>query len=205
VNDRDLVRLHWPLAKRPAFDALFAIDDAMAEVVISATQPALAAIKLAWWREALEQLDSGPAPPEPRLQAGAERLLPGGVRGADLATLEAGWAALLHDDPDLTVAVERGATLFRLAAGLLGDGPVSAELEAAGRLYARGNLGRRGLLKLPCAPSGERIRIPTASRPLTGLAALAARDLQHGGPPWEPEATPGRSWTLLRHRLTGVI
>ena len=45
---------------RPAFDALLAIDDAMAEIVATATQPALAAIKLAWWREALEKLDHAP-------------------------------------------------------------------------------------------------------------------------------------------------
>jgi len=42
-------------------------------------------------------------------------------------------------------------------------------------------------------------------RPITALAALAARDTNRGGPPFEPPATPGRAWTLLRHRLTGRI
>ena len=35
---------------------MFGIDDALAEVVTSSTQPALGAIRLAWWREALERL-----------------------------------------------------------------------------------------------------------------------------------------------------
>ena len=75
MRDRDLVRLYWPVELRPAFDALFAIDDAMAEVVASSSQPALGAIRLAWWREALERLDNGPPPAEPRLQAASSRSL----------------------------------------------------------------------------------------------------------------------------------
>ena len=33
MRDRDLVRHHWPVELRPAFDSLFAIDDVMAEVL----------------------------------------------------------------------------------------------------------------------------------------------------------------------------
>ena len=47
MRDRDLVRLYWPVELRPAFDALFAIDDAMADVVASSTQPALGAFYVA--------------------------------------------------------------------------------------------------------------------------------------------------------------
>ena len=67
------MRLYWPTGLRAAFDALFAIDDALGDVVAKATEPALAAIKLAWWRERLEELDSGQAPAEPRLKAAAPR------------------------------------------------------------------------------------------------------------------------------------
>jgi 15-cis-phytoene synthase len=80
LTDRDLVRLYWPVELRPAFDALFAIDDALGEVVASSTQPALGAIRLAWWRDALERLDTSAPPPEPRLQAAASLLLPRGRR-----------------------------------------------------------------------------------------------------------------------------
>src|SRR5919107_5615783 len=101
LRDRDLVRLYWPVELRPAFDALFDIEDAMADVVTRATEPALAAIKLAWWRERLEELDRGQVPAEPRLQAAAAELLPRGVSGAELAELEDGWATLLDEQPHL--------------------------------------------------------------------------------------------------------
>src|SRR5688572_10800388 len=98
-RDRDLVRLYWPEELRPAFDVLFDIDDALAAVVARSTEPALAAIKLAWWREQLERLDSEARPAEPRLRAAAAELLPRGVTGAMLAGLEEGWATLLDEEP----------------------------------------------------------------------------------------------------------
>jgi phytoene synthase len=198
LRDRDLVRLYWPAELRPAFDALFDIYDAMGDVVAKATEPALGAVKLAWWRERLEELDQGKAPAEPRLQAAARELLPRGVTGAELARLEADWAALLQERPDPEAIFSRGRTLFALASRLLGENPPDF-LELASQLYAAGNLSRRSL-----APEGLFViadipRVPKAFRPLTGLAALARRDLSRR----EPEATPGRAWALLRHRLTG--
>src|SRR5687767_483499 len=106
-RDRDLVRLHWPVQLRPAFDALLDVDDAMAMVVARATEPALAAIKLAWWRESLEQLDTGPPPAEPRLQAAARELLARGIAGRELAALEAGWATLLNESPQIAMVEVR--------------------------------------------------------------------------------------------------
>ncbi|MFC7537821.1 hypothetical protein ACFQPG_10660 [Sphingomonas sp. GCM10030256] len=199
TKDRDLVRLYWPPDLRPAFDALFAIEDAMAEVMAGASQPALAAIKLAWWREALEKLDSQSAPAEPRLRAAAGEVLPRGVKGVELGRLEEGWAALLSEQPDPQAVLERGAVLFGLGARLLG-GDESPGLAAAGRLYVASQLLRRGRSPAGLDVPSHFPKMPRALRPLTGLAALARRDL---GATIEPEATPGRAWTLLRHRLTG--
>ena len=196
-SDRDLVRLHWPVELRPAFDALFAIDDAMAEVVAAASQPAFAAIKLAWWRDALERLDNAPPPAEPRLQAAASELLPRGIAGAELAALEDGWAALLQPHVDEQRLGGRGEHLFGLGAQLLG---AEQPVEPQGRLWAAVDLARRLGRPLPspiALPRSER-----AARPLTMLAALALRDARRGLP-LESEATPARSWTILRHRLTG--
>jgi phytoene synthase len=179
---------------------LFALDDAMADVVAQSTQPALAAIKLAWWRERLEELDRGKVPAEPRLQAAASELLPRGISGASLASLESGWAALLEEQPDAEAVLAGGEVFFTLAAGLLGAQPPEY-LTIAARLHAAGKLTRRGL-----APDGlfvltQSPRVPRRLRPLTALAVLARRDLQ-----WrEAEATPGRAFALLRHRLTGRI
>ena len=201
MRDRDLVRLYWPVEIRPAFDPLFAIDDAMGEVVARGTEPALAAIKLAWWRERLEELDRGQVPAEPRLQAAAGDLLPRGVSGGELARLEDGWAALLEADLVLERVAKRGAMLFAMASQLLGAG--DPLVETAGRLYGlqtgiRTSTADQELRQL----AGHRFE--RRLRPLTALAALAARDARRA-PDIEPQGTPGRALTLLRHRLTGRI
>lgn len=197
MKDRDLVRLYWPVELRPAFDALFAIDEAMGDIVGRANEPALAAIKLAWWRERLEELDEGKVPAEPRLRAAADELLTRSIAGASLAQLEDGWAAMLDTDPDPGRTVARGARLFEMASSLIGV--ADPMIDTAGRLYALASIGHRPLVSAELA----RHRFPRALRPLTALAALAARDAKRGGS--EPEGTPGRAWTLLRHRLTGRI
>lgn len=191
------MRLHWPVDLRPAFDALFGIDDAMAEAALAASQPAIAAIKLAWWREALERLDVAPPPAEPRLQAAAAELLPRGVSGADLAGIEEGWAALLAPAVDEGGFGLRGERLFGLAARLLGGGE---EVGQAGRLWSSVDLAHRTGEVLPSPRPLP--RFAGKLRPLTILAALAQRDAARGLPP-ESEATPARSWTILRHRFTG--
>ncbi len=206
MRDRDLVRLYWPVELRPAFDALFDIDDALAKVVASSTQPALGAIRLAWWREALERLDASPPPPEPHLLAVAAHLLPRGVTGARLAGLEDGWAALLDEELDVERIAVRGERLFDIAAALLG-GP-DPKLSAAGRLFAAESARRGGLANIHW-PTEEmhqlhRHRFARPLRPLTALARLAARDATRGAT-IEPEATPGRAMALLSHRLFGRV
>ncbi len=206
LRDRDLIRLYWPVELRPAFDALFAIDDAMADVVARSTQPALGAIKLAWWRERLEELDAGVVPAEPRLQAATAELLPRGLGGADLASLEDGWVTLLEAEPDAERLAQRGERLFALAARLLGE--LDPLLPVAGRLYAYESAARRGLVGLHF-PSEDMHqfaghRFPRGLRPLTALARLAARDARQA-PEREEEATPARAAALLSHRLTGRI
>lgn len=204
VKDRDLIRLYWPLELRPAFDALFAIDDAMGEVVVRSTQPALGAIKLAWWRDRLEELDEGKIPAEPRLQAAARELLTRGITGAKLAGLENGWATLLEEEPDIERVGERGARLFEIAAILLGAS--DERIDAAGRLFAYEQVARKGL-RPPFYPMEEmhmlaRHRVSRRLRPLTALSRLAFRDVKRA-PAVEAEGTPGRAAALVAHRLTG--
>jgi 15-cis-phytoene synthase len=184
---------------------VFAIDDAMADVVARSTQPALGAIKLAWWRERLEELDQAVVPAEPRLKMAAAELLPRGITGSALAQIEDGWATLLEAEPDMDRVVARGERLFLIGAGLLDTEYTEEVLGAAGRLFAGVDVARRGLTRAAPPSGGSATAVPRGARPLTALAALAARDLRHGGPPFEPEGTPGRAWTLLRHRFTGRI
>ena len=201
-----MVRLHWPVELRPAFDALFGIDEAMAEVVASSSQPALGAIRLAWWREALERIDANPAPPEPRLKAAAVELLPREITGVALAGLEDGWATFLDDEPDIERVAARGEKLFTIAGQLLGG--AEPLLAVAGRLYAYEQVFRRGMFPghWPMEEMHQlaRHRFPRRLRPLTALARLAARDARRGRT-IEPEATPGRAAALLSHRLFGTV
>jgi phytoene synthase len=206
ITDRDLVRLYWPVELRPAFDALFGLDDALAEVVAGSTQPALGAIRLAWWRDAFARLDVNPPPAEPRLQAAAAQLLTRGISGAKLAGLEDGWATLLEEEPDQERVAASGARLFGMAAQLLG-GPGDM-IGVAGRLFACENIRRFGLAAMSVPTEELRQlaghRFPRRLRPLTGLARLAARDAKQA-PKLEPEATPGRAAALLSHRLFGKV
>jgi len=208
LRDRDLIRLYWPTRLRPAFDALFAIDEAMGDVVALATQPALAAIKLAWWRERLEDLDQGIVPAEPRLQVAARELLPQGISGGDLAQLEESWALMLDSDDQnsfMRGVASRGPALFALAACLLGVA-MDELVEEAARSFAAADLGRRRIFDLaPLELGRSRNRAHRKARPLTAFGALARRDMRTGGPPFEPEATPARALALAWHRLTGRI
>ena len=204
LRDRDLVRLYWPVALRPAFDALFTLEDTLLEVVATSTQPALGAIRLAWWRDALERLDHAPPPPEPRLTVCALELLSHGVSGAQLAAIADGYSTLFDEAPDLNRLRSAGAALFDCAARMVGG--EDRLLKSAGGLHAMARIHRLGLLAHHplSTPSFAAHRFPKRLRRVTGLARLAARDLRRGAH-IEPEATPARAAALLAHRFTGVI
>jgi phytoene synthase len=195
------VRLYWPVELRGAFDALFTLDDALGEVVATSTQPALGAIRLAWWRDALERLDTSPPPAEPRLQACVAEILSRGVSGSDLAAISEGWAALFEEERNPEAIGARGVALFAVGAKLLGS--KHGGLGKAGAWFALADVARRGLA--PVLPAQiSPFQFPPALRPLTGLARLAVRDLRHGEP-FEPEGTPFRAGALLAHRWTGHV
>ncbi len=202
--DRELALLHSPAKVRAALAALWALDAAMGDVVARSSEPALGAIKLAWWRERLEALDHSPPPAEPRLQDAAEQLLARGVSGARLAGIEAGWAALLQPEIHAAAVAERGALLFAIGGDLLGD--ADAKLGDAGALYALASVGRRGVPELlePAREYLQRIaahRFGRRVRPLTMLARAAARDLSRQ----EPEGSSTRVAAMLAHRWSGRI
>ena len=203
-GDRELALLHSPPKLRDAFRALFLLDAAMADVVARSSDPALGRIKLAWWREQLEALDSAPPPAEPRLTAVAEQLIGRGIGGAELAGLEAGWATLLDDEVEPRLVAGRGALLFRLGGRLTGaEDPMLGE---AGALYALASVARRGVPELfaPAAEHLQRLRGHRFERrvhPLTMLARAAARDLQAQ----EAEGSRARAAAMLAHRWSGRV
>src|SRR5256885_2268608 len=120
-----------PAAVRPAFATLWNLDLALADVVASSTDARLGAIRLAWWRERLEELDQGVTSAEPRLRAIAHQLVERGITGRALSLLEDGWLALLAPFPWGEEQAEglrlRGRTLFGIGGKLLDreDGDVA--------------------------------------------------------------------------------
>ena len=197
--------------------ALFLIDAAMGEVVRTTHEPMLGPIRLAWWRERLEELDKGGgAPAEPRLQQVESELLPRGVSGRDLAALEPGWLRLFDPfpwDPETSEAIWlRGNLLFGIGARLLG-GP-HEQLQAAGGLWALVDVARhcsdqasRAMLLKQARGFAQRLggtRFAAPLRPLSMLTALAVRDCSRGDP-LEAEGTPARAAAMLRHRLSGRL
>jgi len=189
----------------------------MGDVVRTTTEPMLGPIRLAWWRERLEELDAGKsAPTEPRLQAVERELLPHGISGAEVAALEDGWLSLFDPFPWTVETSEaiwfRGRTLFCLGARVLGR-PDEA-IQAAGGVWALVDAARhcshmasRTMLMGQAKTFARGLaggRFGWRLRPLSILAAIAARDLRRGEP-FEPEGAPGRAAAMLRHRFSGRI
>lgn len=189
----------------------------MGSVLRTTTDPMVARIRLAWWRERLEELDSGTATPgEPRLEATRILILPRGISGHDLAGLANGWERMLDPFPWSVETSEgiwlRGLLAFGLGARILGQS--DDKLQQAGALWALVDAARhcsdaetRGLLvgrARTIAKGLKGTKVNRRLRPLSMLAALAMRDLSRGEP-FESEGTPGRALTMMRHRLIGRL
>lgn len=190
----------------------------MADVVATSSQPALGAIRLAWWRERLEALDEGiAAPAEPRLKAVQGELLRRNVTGEELSKLEDAWLPLFDEFPWAEAQADglrlRGRILFGIGARLLGGDPDNAE--GAGELwslvdgarycsdmYSRMFLlgeARKAIATLPAT------RPPKALRRLTSLAAIAAHDVIRNKPLSLAQPDAGRGMAALLHYLRGVL
>ena len=202
-TDQMLALAYTPPSRREALRALWQLDSVLGAAAFNGREPMIRRIKLAWWREALQQLDSRSPPPEPTLEAVTRHILPSGVTGSDLSELEMGWAQI-SDDPaaaDLGgYASERGGQLFSLAGRLLGEEWLP--LEAAGEAWALVDLARRGVPADLSRVSGllPNERWPKALRPLGMLAVAAEYDAGRG---IGGQFGPARFARMIRHRLTG--
>ncbi len=199
-------------ADRPAFEALFALDDTLGAILRTTREPLVGQMRLTWWYEALGRLDTAPAPAEPVLTALQTVVLPMGVSGAMLAGMTDGWEALLETALEAAAvdrfARDRGRRLFELAGTLLsvsdprigsaGEGWALADLsqrlsDAPGRTLARA----RAIDALDAAMHG---RWPSRARALGAMALSARFDLSRAP---TPPGSPKRVGRLAWHRLTG--
>jgi phytoene synthase len=215
--DLGLALTYVPLRSRGALAALFAIDRAMADVLRTTKEPMLGPIRLAWWRERLEELDeSAAAPAEPRLQQVERELIRRGVTGRELAALESGWLRLFDPFPWSIQTSEaiwfRGNLLFGLGARVIGC--ADERIQGAGGLWALVDAARHcsdaqsRVILIGQARSFARglrgVRFPGPLRPLSMLTLLAMRDCRRREP-FEREGSPARVAAMLRHRLSGRL
>lgn len=177
-------------------------------MVSTSSDPRLGVIRLAWWRERLEDLDRGTTTVEPRLQAVASELLPRCIAGEELSRLEDAWMPALEPFPWGPSQVHgfrlRGRVLFALGARLLGTEPGTAEPAGEfwslvdGAQHCSDQRSRDHLLD--AAQSIElNSRSPLKLRPLTILSAIAAVNARGHA------TRAAQGMAALTHRITGRI
>ncbi len=201
---------------RAALAALLALDDALAALLRTTSEPALGQMRLAWWREALERLDSAPAPAEPVLRGLAAEVLPLGVSGLSLVPIVHGWEVLVEEerlDADALRRFGEGRGSLFVAAGAVLRAEPGDPLLNAGKGWALADLARN----LDAPPEAAEARAQAVSplaaaagarwsregRALGALVHLARLDLALPAGAAAPIGSPSRVGRLLWHRLTG--
>lgn len=208
--------VYAPASRRGALSALLALDDRLANLVQTTSQPALGQLRLAWWREALARLDTQPPPEEPVLQGLAASVLPLGISGESLVPIVHGWEVLVEEaelDRDALRRFGEGrGQLFAVAGAAMGAS-AGDPLAAAGQGWALADLTRH----LRAAAEAAEARAMASSlldqatatrwsrngRALGALAHLARFDLRATEGSEPPIGAPRRVGRLLWHRITG--
>ncbi|QMW22860.1 squalene/phytoene synthase family protein [Sandaracinobacteroides saxicola] len=210
MMDRDhrIIALWLPAPARAVFQAVTAFDAELARVATGAKEPMLGAIRLAWWRERVEDLANGrDAPAQPILAALAAVRAQVDLRL--LAQLDEAWLPLLEEG--VADWAGHAAVRGRLLFAALGE--AGAFGAAAGASWAAGEVARGALGAAagePVLASLRHLATPPrttegAARALLALARLGARDLARAvaGRGVEPRGTAGRQWLIARTMLAG--
>ncbi|MBA28361.1 MAG: hypothetical protein CME95_06315 [Hyphomonadaceae bacterium] len=185
-----LALAYAPRDVRPVFDDLFALDRRLADAVRQASEPIIAQMKLAWWRDRFAQSPAEWPKGEPLLA----RLAGWNADLAKLGALVDGWEELVAEgalgDSAIMAFGEGHAAAWSVAAQALGhDGPPLPDQCA--RLWAFADLAAH----CSSAEDAERVRtmasdllarpvprLPRALRPFAVLGALGRRSLRSGQP-----------------------
>lgn len=207
--ERLLALAYAPARCRAALALLWRLDGRLGAVLAREGGPMLAAIRLAWWRDALAALDGGPPPRDPLLiEVGA--VLPAiGVAGAALSDWAQGWVALTQGEEEEALeehAALRGGRLFALSSRIA-IGREAPGVAVAGERWALADrLGVFGPLAAERAAqrSGPG-HWPRGLRALGVLSALATRDLRRAqaGEALEPRGSPARIARALWMGISG--
>ena len=164
---------------------LIAFDLRLKMVVTQVKEPALAQIRLAWWRDQFNRaiVDDLPSPPDPLLAS-----LIDSWRGQyhSLIDLIDGWESLLVGPPEDTLSLSdfenANASAFSSLASIAKREQDATDAAVHGRLWGRAKLlqmelGRGSELDLPL------LHIPRSLRPLFIIGGLSRRSIFRGGQP----------------------
>lgn len=181
--EQRLALSYAPTGSRAAVLTLLALDNRLAAILRQGGEPVIAQIKLAWWRDRLEESPEAWPKGEPLL----ESLRQWPADPAQLLPLVNGWEGLLGED--LTVAaIEDFATGRALAWQALAPAGQGGTVAATARDWALSdlalNLGTAAeaaaARRLALAGKVRHQRLPRSLRPLAVLHALTRRALERG-------------------------
>ncbi|EDL50333.1 hypothetical protein [Erythrobacter sp. SD-21] len=167
---------------RGLLESALRLDARLGRICLTASEPALSQIRLAWWRDELsrERPAEAQMPPDPLL---ASLLREWGDDRSALIRLIDGWEELIGDLPPsgaaaVGFAAGREAVFSQIAVSS-GETASASDAAAHASAWARADLAAFGL------PSSGSIRplprLPRSLRPLAMIGGLARRALQRGG------------------------
>ncbi|WP_095011058.1 hypothetical protein [Tsuneonella mangrovi] len=202
--ERNLALAYMDGQLRPAASAAFALDARLAALVAQASEPLLAQMRLAWWRDQLRLKPSERALGEPLLAAFGQHWT--GQEGVLLAMVDA-WEELLGDAPLPKSAIARfaegRAQAFAALARLAAMDRWAADCVRAAQRWTladfalhTGNGEERDLARALATEFDRPKRLPRQLRGLAILESLATRSLANGRPLME-----GRSGAMLALRV----
>lgn len=195
-----LALAYSPRDARPATLSLFLLDTRLSGFVRRSTEPLLAQMRLAWWRDTLGSEPGVWPRGDPLLE-----VLQGWQAPEGLLALVDGWESLLVDQLDLEAVMDFAGGRVKAWQAFAGEiGVEPAAVDSAARAWALGDLA--GNLSEPAerelvveAAAGEPFVPPRARalRPLAILGGLGRRALSRGGRP----LLDGRGAALAALRL----
>ena len=178
-----------PREARPLTLGLMALDQRLAGIVSRASEPMLAQIRLAWWRELLRQEPESWPKGEPLLAL----LQNWGGDAAKLVPLVDGWESAVTGEDDLAASdIERLAgargEAFGVLATVLGHQGAAKIASRMAHDWALADLAshlsapndRETARVLLAHAAWDRKRLPRALRPVSVLNGLAARSARTG-------------------------
>jgi 15-cis-phytoene synthase len=195
---------------RNDFATLLAFDGVLGQAIRTVSEPALAQLRLAWWRDQLS--DEAPPPSDPVLVAVRRLCSNGKVSAGGLAGVVNAWESMLQDEPlsDAALddyAMERGVGLFAAAAQVAGQS-LGAEGEHAAKLWAFVDYAKRKgdgeaaqrAIEQAREHAGFAKNLPPQLRPFAILTRFAERDIRQGLGNITPVGSPRRildAWSLV--------